>query len=388
MLILGIETSCDETAASLLEAKNGKFKVLSNIVFSQVKIHQKYKGIVPEVAARAHLEKILPVISAAFGEEFRFLKSENLKKKIKKIDLIAVTAGPGLITSLLIGVEAAKTLSYLFKKPLIPVNHLEGHIYANFIGENSKCQIPNSKLFPAVCLIVSGGHTELILMENHGQYEKLGETRDDAAGECFDKVAKLLNLGYPGGPLIEKIAKTMDYRKMPSLKLPRPMIKTQDYDFSFSGLKTAVLNVLKNREFILRGTKKQISEKLKRMTQEKRSEKKKFVREIAFETQEAIVEVLATKTNRVLKEFKAKSIILAGGVAANSRLRERLKEEARKLKKLFFVPPINLCLDNAAMIAAAGYFRYQPLNKTQKNKLLFNWQKIESNPNAEITKSF
>ena len=385
MLILGIETSCDETAASLIKAENGKFKILSNAVFSQVKIHQKYKGIVPEVAARAHLEKILSVISAAFGEEFRFLKSKNLNKKLKKVDLIAVTAGPGLITSLLIGVEAAKTLSYLFKKPLIPVNHLEGHLYANWLlGQ----QMKEEKIFPAVCLIVSGGHTELILMQNHGQYEKLGETRDDAAGECFDKVAKLLNLGYPGGPLIEKIAKTMDYRKMPSLKLPRPMIKTQDYDFSFSGLKTAVLNVLKNREFILRGTKKQISEKLKRMTQEKRSEKKKFVREIAFETQEAIVEVLATKTNRVLKEFKAKSIILAGGVAANSRLRERLKEEARKLKKLFFVPPINLCLDNAAMIAAAGYFRYQPLNKTQKNKLLFNWQKIESNPNAEITKSF
>jgi len=344
MLILGLETSCDETSAALLSREKGRLKILSNVVSSQVKIHRRYKGIVPEVAARLHLEKILPVIKEAIVEI----------KNLQKIDLIAVTFGPGLITSLLVGVEAAKTLSYLFKKPLIPINHLEGHIYANFINEQSI-------RFPAVCLVVSGGHTELVLMKDLSQYQKLGSTRDDAAGECFDKVAKLLNLGYPGGPAIEKTAQAFQRDSPFSLNLPRPMIGTHDFDFSFSGLKTAVLYKIKGMKI-----------------------DKNFKEALAYETQEAIIDVLATKTARASREFKAKSIILSGGVAANERLRVMMKEKAEKSGKKLFVPPKNLCTDNAAMIAAAGYFRYHLLNKKQRLDLLNNWRKIKVDPNLML----
>ena len=360
MLILGVETSCDETAAALIEVADQRRqdadsrRILSNIISSQIKIHQKYRGIVPEVAARAHFEKILPVIKEAIAEI----------KNLEKIDLIAVTHGPGLITSLLVGLEAAKTLSYLFKKPLIPVNHLEGHIYANWLSSSiTDSQLSQNKIFPAVCLIVSGGHTELLLMKDYGRYQRLGGTRDDAAGECFDKVARLLNLGYPGGPVIEDCASKFK-NSLFKINLPRPMINQKNFDFSFSGLKTAVLYKMK--------------------ASLKDPVPREFIKSLAAETQESIVDVLIFKTIKVAKRFSAKSVILSGGVAANQRLRDRMKEEAEKIGKIFLVPPKNFCTDNAAMIAMAGYFNYRLLNPKQKNKLLHNWQKIEADPNLML----
>ena len=409
MLILGIETSCDETAAALLKIENcelsafakgyGGFtrgeKILSNVISSQIKIHQKYKGIVPEVAARAHFEKILPVLIASLSSYQR----TSAIKKIKDVDLIAVTYGPGLITSLLVGLEAAKTLSYLFKKPLIPVNHLEGHIYANWLSPQV---VALSSVFPAICLIVSGGHTELLLMEGHGLYKRLGGTRDDAAGECFDKVAKLLNLGYPGGPAIEKIAKLGSptaYGSRAPIVLPRPMISSPDFDFSFSGLKTAVLYLIRNSVELhllkshraispngLTLSGRQNSFKISNGVNKTRDFKisKGFVKALAYETQESIVDVLIAKTIKAVKRFKAKSVILGGGVAANQQLRDQMKEEVEKIGKIFLVPPKNFCTDNAAMIALAGYFNYRFLNTRQKKRLLYNWQKIEADPNLML----
>jgi len=231
MLILGIETSCDETAAAVLEYKSlkkkGQFKIISNVISSQISIHRQYGGIIPEIAARAHIENILSVIKKSL---------QNID--FKKIDLIAVTHGPGLITSLLVGLETAKTLSYIWKKPLMGVNHLNGHLAANFIEYEIK------NIFPAISLIVSGGHTELGLMKKSGHYEKIGQTRDDATGECFDKIAKMLNIGYPGGPAISKMAGKINNNPN-NITFPRPMIKTNDFEFSFSGLKTSVLYFLK-----------------------------------------------------------------------------------------------------------------------------------------------
>lgn len=320
MLILGIETSCDETAASLLQIKSLKnrdnFRILSNIVSSQIPIHRQYGGIIPEVAARAHIENILPVIKKA-------LKSFKLEKtrlppacrtgRAKQVDLIAVTNGPGLVTSLLVGIETAKTLAYTFQKSLMAINHLEGHIYANFVG---KSQIPNPKsqnIFPAICLIVSGGHTELGLMKNHGQYKKIGQTRDDAAGECFDKIAKLLNIGYPGGPVIAQQARQLHSKpKTINFKLPRPMINSNDFDFSFSGLKTAVLYLVKkNKEQLI---------------------KKRFIQSVCAESQQAIIDVLIFKTVQAVKKHRAKSVLLSGGVAANQELRKQLKSRVYSLK--------------------------------------------------------
>jgi N6-L-threonylcarbamoyladenine synthase len=381
MLVLGIESSCDETAASLVEIKKEKIKIISNVVSSQIKIHQKYGGVVPEVAARAHLENILPVITKA-------LKNNNKKN----IDLISVTIGPGLITSLLIGIETAKTLAYLWNKPIIGVNHLEGHIYANFIDEifnfkfliskqiqksvlsllkDSKFQLKTDQSltgkiqkiqFPALCLIVSGGHTELILMKDHLKYKKIGQTKDDAAGEAFDKVAKMLNLSYPGGPTISAEAVKFSISKKPQainyklISLPRPMIYSNDYNFSFSGLKTAVLYQLK-----------------------KDKDWKKKISEYCYEFQQAIIDVLIFKTLKATKEYKVKTIILSGGVAANNKLRKQfllnIKRQMSNVK--FLVPQKNLCVDNAAMIAVAGYFNF--LKK--KNS---HWQKLKPNSNLDL----
>ncbi len=372
MLILGIETSCDETAAALVEinstVEKEKIKIISNVVSSQIKIHQKYGGIVPEVAARAHLEKILTIVTKALG---------NNKKKI---DLISVTIGPGLITSLLVGIETAKTLAYTWNKPIIGINHLEGHIYANWLKpvseiSNYKLQTTNCKLFPALCLIVSGGHTELILMKDHLKYKKIGQTKDDAAGEAFDKTARLLNLEYPGGPAIAiNAAKFLissaswqiqfpNSLRCPSeqefkISLPRPMINSGDYNFSFSGLKTAVLYQLK--------TDKNWKEKIP---------------EYCYEFQQAVIDVLISKTLKAAKEHKVKTIILAGGVVANNELQKqfkhRLKVISDQLKANLLIPEKNLCGDNAAMIAMAGYFN------ALKNKYT-PWQKLKPNPNLEL----
>jgi N6-L-threonylcarbamoyladenine synthase len=311
--ILAIETSCDETAAAVLE--NGK--ICSNIVASQIEIHKKTGGIVPEIASREHTEKILSVVEEAL---------KKARTDIKNIDLIAITCGPGLIGSLLVGVETAKTLAYLLNKPIIGINHLEGHIFANWIDFKPK--------LPAIILIVSGGHTSLVLMKNLDNLKIIGETRDDAAGEAFDKVAKLLDLGYPGGPAIEKVAGSLSRPIKPyrSLSFPRPMLK--ENDFSFSGLKTAVL---------YKTLKLKLNDKLKS--------------QIAFEFQKAIVETLVEKTINAAQKYEVKSILLSGGVTANKLLRIESEKRAKGEGFDFHVPAFEYCTDNAAMIGMAAHFQ-------------------------------
>lgn len=340
MKILGIETSCDETSAAVVECDGRGFNVLSNVVSSQIKIHAKYGGVVPEVAARKHMEAILPVVEEALGLD-----------GIEKIDAIAVASGPGLITSLLVGNETAQLFSWFFKKPLVALNHMEAHIYANWL-ENEKIN------FPALCLVVSGGHTELILMRGHGKYEMIGETRDDAAGECFDKTAKILGLGYPGGPAIAIAAAREKDEKM-KINLPRPMIDTKDFDFSFSGLKTAVLYAARD-----------LKNKYKM---------EEVIPVMAYEVQEAIVDVLIAKTIRAVKKYKVKTVMLAGGVSANKRLRERFMEAMEKDLSgvVYSIPDFKYCTDNAAMVAAAGYFRAIKKDFT-------SWKKLKVDPNWEL----
>lgn len=374
MIILGIETSCDETAAAVIKVeKNDKIKILSNIVSSQIDIHKKYGGIVPEVAAREHVLNIIPVINEAL-EKARLTpqppllirRGKGAKRQRRGIDAIAVTIGPGLITSLQVGVETAKTLSYAWNMPIIGVNHIEGHIYANFIG-NSKIsakggsasggKTQNSKLFPAVVLTVSGGHTKLILMEGHGKYKTIGETRDDAAGEAFDKAAKLMGLEYPGGPVIAAEAKKFKIKiKKLRIELPRPMIKNKSFDFSFSGLKTALLyQIQKDKNW------------------------KKKIPEYCHEYQQAIIDVLIHKTIKAAQKYNAKSIMLTGGVSANSALRAQLKKEVKKQLPDVFVlmPNFEYTTDNATVIAAAGYYK-------AKRKEFTPWEKIKTNCNLEI----
>jgi N6-L-threonylcarbamoyladenine synthase len=340
MLILGIETSCDETAAALV--RDGT-KILSNVVASSVELHQKTGGIIPEVAAREQLKCMLPVIQQAV---------QNAKCKVQNLDAIAVTNGPGLIGSLLVGVETAKTLAYVWNKPLIPINHLQAHLYANWLAPENIEQTKKNKVpeFPAVGLVVSGGHTDLVLMKNHGQIKWLGGTRDDAAGECFDKAAKVLNLGYPGGPAISAEAEKLKTKNLKlKTELPRPMIKEENFDFSFSGLKTAVINLVKKQEAV-------------------------DVPALAFEIQEAITDVLVAKTIRAAQKYQVKSILLAGGVAANSRLREKFKLSIRHSPFVIFQPPPRLCTDNAAYIAACAYF----------NQKFVPWEKVKVEPGLRI----
>ncbi len=336
MVILAIETSCDETSVAVLKAQKNKLSLLSNVVSSQIDIHKQYGGVVPEIAARHHVQNINPVIMEAL---------EEAKLKPSQIDLLATVSGPGLITSLIVGVEAAKSLSFAWKKPLINVNHMYGHIAGNFL-ENVK--------FPAISLIVSGGHTELIHLRSYTNYKKIGQTVDDAAGEAFDKVAKLLELGYPGGPIVSKMATEGNIE---AFKFPRPMLNSNDFNFSFSGLKTAVLYAY---------------QKLK-------VKDEKVVKDICSSFEQAAVDVLVGKTIKAAKKYKVKSVILAGGVAANKRLRLELKENAEKLGYNFYVPEFKLCTDNAAMIAIGAYFLSKK-KKVPKD----NWKKIKVDPNWEL----
>jgi len=331
MIILAIETSCDDTCVSLLEIRNRKLEIRSNIVSSQVKLHRKYGGVWPFLAKREH-QKNLPIV----------FKKAIKEAKNPKIDLIAVTFGPGLEPCLWTGVNFARDLAKKLKLPIIPVNHVEAHIFANFLNHKSKILNLKSKILPAVCLVVSGGHTQLILMRNFGQYKILGETRDDAAGECFDKTARILGLGYPGGPVIEKISKTYHLRlKIYKIKLPRPMIYHKNYDFSFAGLKTAVLYDFKTRPPKIRKSKI-------------------YIREMAKEIQQAVIDVLISKTIRAAEEFKAKSIILGGGVVANEELRIQFKQKIKKEipNTQYLIPNTKFCTDNAAMVALTGYFHW------------------------------
>lgn len=320
-LIMGIETSCDETAAAIVE--DGK-KIISNVVASQINIHQKYGGVVPEIASRKHMEYIIPVIDKALDES---------EKKITDLSAIAVTYGPGLIGSLLVGLSVVKAMAYAQNIPLIGINHLEAHIYANFL-EHIKIKPP------FVCLIVSGGHTSLVYIRNFGEYKLLGQTKDDAAGEVFDKIAKVLDLGYPGGPITERLAKEGDPS---SIQFPRPILNDKSYDFSFSGLKTAVIYHIKEL---------------------KKENKNIPVSDILASFQQAVTDVLVKKTIKAALKFKTKLIILAGGVAANNSLRREIKEKADLLDIKVFYPSTFLCTDNAAMVASAGYYKFKENKKS------------------------
>ncbi len=337
MIILGIETSCDETGAAVV--KDGKH-LLSNVVASSQSLHAKTGGIIPEIAARQQLSSINPVINEAL----------SVAKVTKEdVDALAVTVGPGLIGSLLVGVETAKTLSVLWQKPIIPVNHLLGHIYANFI----KRKLPT---FPAIALVVSGGHTDMVYMKDHPRRAKvkwLGGTRDDAAGEAFDKTARLLNLPYPGGPKLAELADKF-IKKHPQIKLnlfPRPLLSTADFDFSFSGLKTSVKNYLEKNKDIDKGF-------------------------IAAQVQAAIVDVIVAKAVLAREKYRTSSFMLAGGVAANYRLRKKLGESMPNMGKFgsLHIPADNLCTDNAAYIAAFAFYNYKP----------HPWRRIYAKPNLTI----
>lgn len=354
MIILGIETSCDETAAAIAEGRDGQVKILSNVVSSQIAIHQKYGGVVPEVAAREHVLNILPVINEALEKAGINLPNNKATKKKtgKKIDAIAVTTGPGLITSLLTGVETAKTLSYVWNLPLVSVNHIAGHIYANFIDKKT-----NQIKFPAIILTVSGGHTMIVLMSGQGKFKTIGETRDDAAGEAFDKAAQLLGVGYPGGPIISKLADGFIQAGQTNLiKLPRPMIYDKSYDFSFSGLKTALLYQIKNDK-----------------------NWKNRIPEYACEFQQAIIDVLIHKTIKAAKQYNAKTVMLAGGVSANTQLRQQLEIKVKNElpKTPFYIPDFSYCTDNAAMLATAGYY-------SALDKKFTLWKKIKTDSNLEL----
>lgn len=315
VIILGIETSCDETSASIVV--NGK-EIYSNIISSQIDIHKKYGGVVPEVASRKHLEMVNVVIQEALDEAgFRF----------NDLDGVAVAYGPGLVGALLVGVAASKAITYALDIPLLAVNHLEGHVYANFLVHNN---LP----FPFLCLVVSGGHTDLVLVNGHGDYEIVGRTRDDAAGEAFDKVARVLKLGYPGGPVIDRLAREGNDK---AVDLPRAYLSEGSLDFSFSGLKTAVINYVHRT--------RQRSDLLN-------------VPDLAASFQQAVVDVLVDKTMNAVAKYGVKVVALAGGVAANSSLREHLSQQAKVKGIKIVFPPVILCTDNAAMIASAGYYKY------------------------------
>jgi N6-L-threonylcarbamoyladenine synthase len=396
MLVLGIESSCDETGAALV--KDGRY-LLSNVVASQVEIHNRYGGVVPEVASRQQLTAVIPVIETAM---------EQANCGWGDIDAVAATYGPGLAGSLLVGLTVGKTLALAYNLPFLGVNHLEAHIYANWLHKEAKTDFaptdesstpdyqpgdptfpllckevktdfeptdesstpdyqPGDPTFPLLCLVISGAHSELVLMHDHGQYELLGRTKDDAAGEAFDKVARILGLGYPGGPAIQKVAQQAEEElrqegKPTSLanstyRLPRAWLRNT-YNFSFSGLKTAVLHLAEGSVEDLSPTapeeKKQVS-KYNRMGHSVQQSGLN-VPMLAASFQEAVVEVLAVKTRSAAQEYHVKQVLLAGGVAANIALRQRLEQELRPLHIRLNYPPIDFCTDNAAMIASAAFF--------------------------------
>ncbi len=359
MRIFAIETSCDETSIALVEAeggvKNPRFKVLKNIVSSQIAIHRPFGGVVPMLAKREHLHN-LPKLW------------KQLKKEKPKFDVIAVTVGPGLSPALWAGIEFAKSLAKELNKPLLGANHMEGHLYSAWLprasGIEKKSKVKSGKVevkFPAVALVVSGGHTMLLAMESPTRWENLGETRDDAAGEAFDKVARLIGLPYPGGPEIQKLSVKGNPK---AINFPRPMLREKNpakagargarYEFSFSGIKTAVLYYLRDLKL------KTYSLKLKA--------------DVAASFQQAVIDVLVYKTMRAAREYGAKSILLSGGVSANKLLRETLAQESKKLRAEFFVPDFEFNTDNAAMIAAAAY-----MQKLRKKSL-----KMEAQPNLSL----
>lgn len=320
---LAIETSCDETSVSVVE--DGR-KILSNVIFTQIKTHQVFGGVVPEIASREHLEAINYVIEEGL---------QKAGQSYDDIDLIAVTKGPGLIGALLVGISAAKGMAMALDKPLVGVNHMQGHICANYLSH------PNLEP-PFISLVVSGGHTYLVDVTSYTEYKVMGRTKDDAAGESFDKISRSLGLGYPGGPAIQRAAEVGNPQ---AIDFPRVMIDKGGYDFSFSGLKTAVLNYLNSQRM---------------------AGHEIVVEDVAASFQEAVLDVLVAKSVNLLVETGRKSFVLSGGVAANKPLRDRLEKACGELGVRMYYPPMELCTDNAAMIASAGYYTY---NKYGEDKL-------------------
>lgn len=329
--ILAIETSCDETAAAII--KNGT-EVIANVVASQIESHKRFGGVVPEIASRHHVEQMTIVLKETF---------DQAEMTIEQIDAVAVTEGPGLVGALLVGVSTAKALAFAQQKPLVGVHHIAGHIYANRLQEEFS--------FPLLALVVSGGHTELILMKEHGVFEIIGETRDDAAGEAYDKVARTLGLPYPGGPQIDQLAQS----GQDTLNFPRAWLEPESYDFSFSGLKSAVINSVHNAK-------------------QKNIELKK--EDVAASFQASVVNVLLEKTFRAAKAYQVKQVIVAGGVAANKGLRIALKERFANESIQLSIPPLWLCTDNAAMIGAAAMIAYQKGNRSE-------WD-LNANPGLDL----
>ena len=311
--ILGIESSCDETSCSIV--KNGN-KEINTVILSQIDIHTLYGGVVPEIASRNHVKDVVFVIDKCLKES---------KLTMNDISAIAVTHGPGLVGSLLVGLEAAKTLAYIYDKPLVPVHHIRSHIYAN--------NIENPLKFPLMALIISGGHTELLYMKDHFDYQVVGKTLDDAVGECYDKVGRVINVPYPGGPVIEKLA----HQGKPNYNLPIPL-NDESFNFSFSGLKSAVINLVHN-----------INQKGETLNKE----------DLACSFQNVVVNSLTTKTIKAMKKYNTKKLILAGGVAANQGIREEFIRLSKKENFKFSYPSMKYCTDNATMVASAGYFLYK-----------------------------
>jgi N6-L-threonylcarbamoyladenine synthase len=395
MIILGIESSCDETAAAVIEnMPSGGVRLLSNVTATSAGIHARTGGVIPEDAARKQVESIIPVIEVALKDAFPSSPlTTNYQLLTANVDAIAVTVGPGLIGSLLVGVETAKALACVTGKPIIPVNHLVGHLYANWIVDGIKnyesgirqknlepTLIPDSysliPTFPALALVVSGGHTDLVLMKDHGKFEWIGGTRDDAAGEAFDKTARLMGFDYPGGPLLSKAADSY-LAQLPTANyqllnlFPRPMIHEPNFDWSFSGLKTAVLRTMKDlvgETVDLKMADYQRLAKLPIVIAERSR--------LAAEIQEAIVDVIVEKVLRAVDYYKPSAILLAGGVSANNRLREHMKE--RLMEKDYgvnlFVPKPILCTDNAAYIATCAFY----------NQKFVDWKDINANPELGI----
>jgi N6-L-threonylcarbamoyladenine synthase len=390
MKILAIETSCDETAMAIINVtekdKNIKFKILANEVSSQIDIHKEYGGVFPALAKREHI-KNLPLVFEKVLRDAK-IKEKDIKNKI---DAIAVTTGPGLEPALWTGIVFAKELNEKYKIPLIPVNHMEGHVFSIFPTDKKSFTIKNEKnMFPALTLLVSGGHTELVLIKDWQKYKKIGQTKDDAAGEAFDKVARMLSLPYPGGPEISRLAREIRYSEsfkflgprtrgtesvsdhknsndsLPLIQLPRPMIYTKDYDFSFSGLKTAVL-------YLIRGLG-ELNDELKK--------------KIACEFENAVVETLIHKTIKAIKEYKIKTLIVGGGVSANSYLQEQMKKSINELQQnkalpysvVVHFPNRKLSGDNALMIAIAGYYQYKNKKFVKSSKSL----KLKANGNMSL----
>ena len=311
--ILGIESSCDETSCSIV--KNGN-KEINTVILSQIDIHTLYGGVVPEIASRNHVKDVVFVIDKCLKES---------KLTMNDISAIAVTHGPGLVGSLLVGLEAAKTLAYIYDKPLVPVHHIRSHIYAN--------NIENPLKFPLMALIISGGHTELLYMKDHFDYQVVGKTLDDAVGECYDKVGRVINVPYPGGPVIDKLA----HQGKPNYNLPIPL-NDESFNFSFSGLKSAVINLVHN-----------INQKRETLNKE----------DLACSFQNVVVNSLTTKTIKAMKKYNTKKLILAGGVAANQGIREEFIRLSKKENFKFSYPSMKYCTDNATMVASAGYFLYK-----------------------------